>query len=60
MLVAAKDRRSANFLDKLKKLTRHGQAQEARLYHEISAVTGEGIEPLKYAIAELVTTHRGA
>ncbi len=24
----------------------------------ISAVTGEGIEPLKYAIAELVATHR--
>ena len=29
-------------------------------FFAISAVTGEGIEPLKYAIAELVATHRPA
>ena len=27
-------------------------------FYEISAVTGEGIEPLKFAIAELVAQHR--
>jgi GTP-binding protein len=43
--------------DKLKKL--RAMAKRRKLpYYEISAVTGEGIEPLKFAIAELVTTHR--
>jgi GTP-binding protein len=29
-------------------------------FHAISAVTGEGIEPLRYAISELVAAHRPA
>ena len=42
---------------KLKKLK--AMAKRRKLpYYEISAVTGEGIEPLKYAIADLVQTHR--
>ena len=44
--------------DKLKKLRAMAKRRKLAFY-EISAVTGEGIEPLKYAIAELVTTHRG-
>jgi GTP-binding protein len=27
-------------------------------FHKISAVTGEGVEALKYAIAEMVAAHR--
>jgi GTP-binding protein len=43
--------------DKLKKL--RASAKRRKLpFFEISAVTGEGIEPLKYAIAELVVQHR--
>src|SRR6202789_4405151 len=43
--------------DKLKKLT--AMAKRRKLpFFAISAVTGEGIEPLKFAIAELVATHR--
>ena len=42
---------------KLKKLA--AMAQHRKLpFYSISAVTGEGIEPLRYAIAELVTAHR--
>src|SRR5271163_3377551 len=43
--------------DKLKKLT--AMAKRRKLpFFKISAVTGEGIEPLKFAIAELVAAHR--
>ena len=43
--------------DKLKKL--RAMAKRRKLpFHEISAVTGEGIEPLKFAIAALVEQHR--
>jgi GTP-binding protein len=43
--------------DKLKKLT--AMAKRRKLpFFIISAVTGEGIEPLKFAIAELVAAHR--
>ena len=43
--------------DKLKKLT--AMAKRRKLpFFAISAVTGEGIEALKFAIAELVATHR--
>lgn len=43
--------------DKLKKLT--AMAKRRKLpFFAISAVTGEGVEPLKHAIAELVATHR--
>ena len=43
--------------DKLKKLT--AMAKRRKLpFFTISAVTGEGIEPLKFAIAELVAAHR--
>jgi GTP-binding protein len=43
--------------DKLKKLT--AMAKRRKLpFFAISAVTGEGIEPLKFAIAEMVATHR--
>jgi GTP-binding protein len=45
--------------DKLKKLTTFAKRRKMQLF-PISAVTGEGIEPLKYAIAELVQTHRPA
>jgi GTP-binding protein len=42
---------------KLKKLK--AMAKRRKLpYYEVSAVTGEGIEPLKFAIADLVATHR--
>jgi len=44
---------------KLKKLATF--AKRCKLpFYAISAVTGEGIEPLKYAIAELVAAHRPA
>jgi GTP-binding protein len=43
--------------DKLKKLK--AMAKRRKLaFHEISAVTGEGIEELKFAIGGLVQTHR--
>ena len=43
--------------DKLKKLT--AMAKRRKLpFFLISAVSGEGIEPLKYALADLVATHR--
>lgn len=43
--------------DKLKKLA--AMAKRRRMpFYAISAVTGEGIEPLRYAIAELVAAHR--
>ena len=45
--------------DKLKKLRASAKRRKLPLY-EISAVTGEGIEPLTYAIAEMVVKHRGA
>jgi GTP-binding protein len=43
--------------DKLKKLTTYAKRRKMPLYL-ISAVTGEGIEPLKYAIATAVSAHR--
>src|SRR6202051_3428810 len=43
--------------DKLKKLTAMAKRRKLPFY-TISAVTGEGIEALKYALAELVATHR--
>ena len=43
--------------DKLKKLKAMAKRKKLALY-EISAVTGEGIEALKFAIAEKVTVHR--
>jgi GTP-binding protein len=44
---------------KLKKLAAY--AKRCKLpFYAISAVTGEGIEPLKYAISELVAAHRPA
>jgi GTP-binding protein len=57
ILVAAK----ADVADpaKLKKLTTMAKRRKLPLY-TISAVTGEGIEPLKFAIADLVTRHRPA
>ncbi len=45
--------------DKLKKLRAAAKRRKLPLY-EISAVTGEGIEPLTFAIAEMVMKHRGA
>jgi GTP-binding protein len=43
--------------DKLKKL--RAMAKRRKLpFYEISAVAGTGIEPLKYAVAELVQKHR--
>jgi GTP-binding protein len=45
--------------DKLKKLRAMAKRRKLAFY-EISAVTGQGIEPLTYAIAELVAEHRGA
>ena len=43
--------------DKLKKLAAMAKRRKLRFF-PISAVTGEGIEPLKYAIADLVELHR--
>src|SRR5271168_4289702 len=43
--------------DKLKKLTTFAKRKKLPLYL-ISAVTGEGIEKLKYALAEAVEAHR--
>jgi GTP-binding protein len=43
--------------DKLKKLTAFAKRRKLPFY-AISAVTGEGIEPLKFAIAEMVAAHR--
>ena len=43
--------------DKLAKLKRYCKRKKLELY-PISAVTGEGIEALKYAIAEMVAAHR--
>jgi GTP-binding protein len=43
--------------DKLKKLTAMAKRRKLPFYL-ISAVTGEGIEPLKFALADLVATHR--
>jgi GTP-binding protein len=42
---------------KLKKLTAFAKRRKLPFY-AISAVTGEGVEPLKYAIAESVAAHR--
>ena len=44
---------------KLKKLAAFAKRRKLPFY-AISAVTGEGIEPLKYAISELVAAHRPA
>jgi GTPase len=43
--------------EKLKKLATMAKRRKLPFY-KISAVTGEGVEPLKYAIAEMVTAHR--
>jgi GTP-binding protein len=43
--------------DKLKKLAAMAKRRKLPFY-TISAVTGEGIEQLKYALADLVATHR--
>jgi len=45
--------------DKLKKLATFAKRRKMQFF-PISAVSGEGIEPLKYAIATLVTAHRPA
>ena len=45
--------------DKLKKLATFAKRRKMQFF-AISAVTGEGIEPLKYAIAGLVAEHRPA
>ena len=42
---------------KLKKLAAFAKRRKLPFY-PISAVTGEGVEPLKFAIAEMVATHR--
>lgn len=44
---------------KLKKLQAFARRKKLP-FHAISAVTGEGVEPLKYAIAKLVEEHRPA
>jgi GTP-binding protein len=43
--------------DKLKKLTAMAKRRKLPFY-TISAVTGEGVDALKFAIAEMVSTHR--
>jgi GTP-binding protein len=43
--------------DKLSKLKRYAKKHKLKLY-EISAVTGKGIEELKYAIADEVQSLR--
>ena len=45
--------------DKLKKLTTYAKRRKMALY-PISAVTGEGVDALKYAIAKVVAEHRPA
>lgn len=45
--------------DKLKKLTTYAKRRKMPIY-PISAVTGEGIDALKYAIAKAVAEHRPA
>lgn len=45
--------------DKLKKLTTYAKRRKLPIY-SISAVTGEGLEPLKFAIAAAVAEHRPA
>ena len=45
--------------DKLKKLTTYAKRRKMPIY-PISAVTGEGIDALKYAIAKVVAEHRSA
>src|SRR5579871_4560421 len=45
--------------EKLKKLAAFAKRRKLPFY-AISAVTGDGIEPLKYAIAEMVAAHRPA
>jgi GTP-binding protein len=45
--------------DKLKKLRATAKRRKLPFY-EISAVTGQGIEPLTFAIAEMVLKHRAA
>ncbi|MGA1983667.1 MAG: GTPase ObgE [Acidobacteriaceae bacterium] len=45
--------------DKLRKLAAFAKRRKLPFY-AVSAVTGEGIEPLKFAIAELVAAHRPA
>ncbi|HEV2646044.1 MAG TPA: GTPase ObgE [Acidobacteriaceae bacterium] len=57
VLVAAKA--DVANLDKLKKLTAFAKRRKMPFF-VISAVSGEAIEPLKYAIAELVAAHRPA
>ena len=44
---------------KLKRLAAYAKRRKLPFY-AISAVTGEGIEPLKYAISEMVAAHRPA
>ncbi len=55
ILVAAKA--DVSNPDKLKKLRTYSKRRKLPFF-EISAVTGEGIDQLKYAIAEAVQTHR--
>ena len=43
--------------DKLKKLTTYAKRRKMPIY-PISGVTGEGLDPLKYAIAAAVREHR--
>ncbi|MFP5232000.1 MAG: Obg family GTPase CgtA [Acidobacteriota bacterium] len=45
--------------EKLKRLTAFARRKKLPLF-KISAVTGEGIEELKYALAEAVKAHRGS
>ena len=45
--------------DKLKKLSTYAKRRKMALY-PISAVTGEGVDALKYAIAKVVAEHRPA
>ena len=55
MLVAAKA--DVANPEKLKKLAAMAKRRKLPFY-PISAVTGEGVEALKYAIAEMVAAHR--
>ncbi len=56
VIVAAAKIDAAN-PDKLKKLQTYAKRRKLPFY-AISGVTGEGLEPLKYAIADAVETHR--